>query len=495
MRLLLIFGFGFLAASAIGLAQPQPLRSFAAAPQACSLSGQSPEQGSFDPDEFEFVSNPTPFSIGGKQFEVSFSFIARVVNLRPLFLETLSSATSMPPPKDASVAAPRPCDIMRILDVHTKLRDVLPRLRFNDLVAGRAMFGNAGLSKSVLMELSKITGAPPSLPDTPTHACSNRAGTLVDYRAFGKGEVLLTNDLSIYYSNPRGETFDQEKLSQEDLNRLMRSFADAGFDQFPARRWSTNDQNQRPTLTLICSRTQSVLVEDHLQALAPVLQNLDRLKAAALANASLVLSWRERVPITFVEWPLANLALDQVENLKHSAANAAYEAQRLHQPAPDFPALRQQLPADFLGKLPSSGSPETETIFVRSGSEIFWVNRILKPPPANEGTIRAIQVQQLETPENARVSSYLSGLLDQTGQPIDLNCGLLQNFVPLIWPGAGETQLSENPAGRRVSREEYARHSALYDKIYNNCGAGINLIQGDYLYRDVQLKYVETSPR
>ena len=54
-------------------------------PAACALTGQVAEKGKVDPDEIQFVSNPRPFSLLEKSFDMSFDFAGRVVNLRPLF--------------------------------------------------------------------------------------------------------------------------------------------------------------------------------------------------------------------------------------------------------------------------------------------------------------------------------------------------------------------------------------------------------------------------
>jgi hypothetical protein len=486
-----------IACAATGWAQTQPAFSIVPAPKSCSLSGQSSEQGTFDRAEVEVVSNPTPFSMMGKEVDLSSYFIGRVVNLRPLFIEILSSTTNLAAAANQPARA-RPCDITRIFDVQDRLQNALPQLRFNDLVTGKSVYGKGGISKQILTELRKIAGAPPSLPGTSTGGCVNGTGTLLDYRgSTGTGDrVVVSNDLSIYYSNARGDVFDRQKLGQDDVDRLMQSFADSGFDTFPGRRWSTNDQEGgRATLTLICSRTQAVAVDDHRRALAPVLENLEHIKAVALANTSLVLSYRERRPITFIEWALSNIALDQVENLKHQADFEPYEARRLRRPVREVPGMSQLLPPDFLANLPAAGGPQGgEDRYVRSGARIFLVTRIPNPPAVRKGTIGELMVVEIPTPENARVSSALTGLMEQAGEPIDPDCAMWQGSV-LRWPDGAETSLAQiQAAGKRITREEYGRHRILYEKIFNRCD-GADLIEGSFLYRGVQFRHVENVTR
>jgi hypothetical protein len=441
-------------------------------PSACALTGQVSEKGKVDPDEIQFISNPGPPTLLGKSIDMSFDFEGRVVNLRPLFIEILQSGAEG-------------CGTARIFFVDIRLETVVKELQFGDFVEGKMMFAAQGLKGLVVKELRRSTAH--SL--TGDESCPSRSGTLVSYGQPGD-MLVLGNDLSIYYRT-LPESFERQKVSPDDLNRLMQSFRDVAFDSLPSLRW-TDDSRGRAALTLTCGRRQSVLVNEYAARLAPVIENLERIKARVLENSYFLLSYREKREVTFLEWPLTDVPLDQLEQLKSQAMRRPPDPRAAE-------VVHRLLPQEFLAKLPSNTAlPGTDTLYVRSGARIFRVLKDANPRPGAEGTAAQVGVREVLPVAGGFWTRPFDDVIEPVAPFKDPACALLSPAAAgLIWPDDAGTRLAQVPAaGKRIDREEFDHQRALYMKLYtSSCSSGFNFIEANYLYSGVEVKRVEAVPR
>jgi hypothetical protein len=447
------------------------------APAACALSGQLGGPRRVDRTEVELVSNPEPVSVAGLKLDTTISIVARVVSLSPLFVEILDSDLNQP--ADAHL-----CQIMRLFSVDARLRPALGALRFNDVVEGKLKYSP---ERGILTDLRKIQGAPTFFHDREHSACDNRTGTLLAYQSRSGEYLVLYNDLTISYRDHRGKLFDRQKLGPESLNRLMQSFKDAGFNAFPARKWDNGLATQSP-ITLVCGRYQKVLSEDHVTALTPVLRNLEDVRAAALANTYFMLSYKEKLEITFVDWPLPNTPPDQVGDWKGSALQEQRDLATNRPTENRFGFFQQRLPPGFLDKLAQDSifQPQANAaqVYVKMGSRVFRLRRDPGVAPANAGTLYELVVQEVMPTEKGFVKSPPG-----VSEPA---CASAGGPAGLLWPSGAGVELQQVPAnGLAVSNEEYARQP-LYERIFNSCSsAGFDFVEGRYLYKNVQVTRLE----
>jgi hypothetical protein len=457
-------------------------------PAACSLSGQSAQQ-SFDPSEVEFLTDPKPLFLDpklfsmqkGQKLDFSAEEIARVVSLSPLILELWDV-------NQKQIAGSSWCQIVRLFDVDSRLRSVLPQLHMNDLVYATMLATESGLTKSVLTTVERIEGAPRYFHESPEAAsCRNRAGTLLEYAPRFEG-LALYDDLTISYGDRKGKVFDHQKLSRELLERLMRSFNDVAFNAMPGRKWTVDNSGQ-PSITLICGRYQKVPLEDHAAALAPVLQVLHEIRDVALKNTYYLLSYKERRELELVDWPLPDLRPEQVEELKPSADAADRQARFAKRPIDSrYASFGKHLPQDFLDKVREIPSAmNVEDAYVRSGSRLFLLTKNKHGPQEQAGTLFQLRIQEVLPPEKAFINPLAPGL--DSGCATPMSGGVLR-------PSGAGVALQDVPAtGLTISNAEYAEHESLYGKIFEACGGAFDVIEGNYLYKKVQLDHLERDPR
>jgi hypothetical protein len=423
-------------------------------PAACALSGQAGE--AFDPTQVEFVSNPKPASLGDQKRGFTLDFVARIVSLRPLIVEMLDFSG------DQAVQA-HSCQITRILSADARMRPVLERLRFNDVVKGEFVLSESGLAKFLLTNLQKVQGAPAYFHEREKANCDDRTGTLIEYQT-PRERLVLYNDLTISYRDSRdftGKVWDRQKLETEALNRLMQSFGDVKFNAFPSRKF-TEERANESAITLVCARYQKVMLDGPEAVLAPVLRSLNDMRGVALANTSLVLSYKEKREIAFLDWPLPELPPDQVGT-----------------PSFNSRAFEQRLPQDFLDKIPVVPplSPQSNNeVYVKSGSRIFQLIRDRYVAPARAGTVSEIRLQEVLPLEN--------GLIKSPAPEIEPPCASTVTSAGLLWPSGTDVELQRiPPTGQPVSVEEYAAHQPFYGKVFDACSmAGFDFIEGGYLY-------------
>jgi hypothetical protein len=422
---------------------------------------------------------------GDKPLTISFEVIARVVSVRPLVFEILDSSED----QWGGLAA---CGIVRIYSVDARLRDVLPQLRFRDLVKARLACADGGIVQTILTEVKKIPGEPVYFHERPPSAgCSSRIGVLVAYRKRNLEALTVYRDGLLRYSDGYGNTAGRQQLGREELARLMRAFRDAGFNFLPSTLPPIDETQGRSSITLICGRHQRVLVSGRETLLAPVLTALEGIRAGALSNSRYLLRYQEKREISLLDWPFAQVPVEQLETLKRRAQVAEYEARQANRAAHGpFEVIREEVPPEFLAKLPGTaavttpGDDPNRYVYVRADSKTYRVIRTCVTGSPQCRTFEGLMVQEVPdagvllatTPasvvsEDQFVSSRLTGMI-----------------YGILWPPRAGIALGEVPAnGRPISNEEYAQHQPLFREVFTAGPSGLGLIEGRYFYQGVRI--------
>jgi hypothetical protein len=437
-----------------------------AQPPACRLSGQSPG-APFDPRQIEFVVRPTPVA-DGLSFRVR--MIARVVGLNPLVIEVLDN-------DKADQGGSRTCERRRIDSVDARLRDVLPEVRFGELIQVTLELLNGGVDPLIGTGLESIPGTPLYFHEQAKESvCSNRTGVLLEHRQPDGDTLVVYRDGSVYEQDARSLVFDRLRLGPEEMAQIMQAFGGVGFNKVDC-----SPEGGRDSITLICARYQQVAISSHGAALAPVLRSLQELRARAIAATHLTLSYEEKREITFRAWPFPELPLEVAEARIRAASNEEFQARCCKRPAQgDFRMYHEELPASFLDQLPiippgGEGQPYYGGYF-RDGTKIYRVSRVSCPEePADCRTFYQVHIAEIKAPVIPPAS-------------VEPGCSPLARLAAVLWPQDAGIELRGVAAGGQpISSDEYRNDEQLYHELLaaGNCG-GIHFVEGNYWYRGVK---------
>jgi hypothetical protein len=276
----------------------------------------------------------------------------------------------------------------------------------------------------------------------------------------------------------------------------MQSFQSGGFNGFPSSLPPIDNTQGRPSITLVCARHQRVLVPGRESFLAPVLAAMDEVKSIALSGSYYVLRYNTKREITVLDWPFPKLPLDQIENMKRLAYSQEAEARASGRTVPKTPeGIYQELPADYLAKLPGPSAPEfsvsdpNRDVYVRQGPKIFRVGRRCSSEGHKCATVDSLQVQELMAAD----SPALPHVIVPSGDSVTY----LPGGMTWLWPAdAGISLRDVPPRGQPISNEDFARQGLLYRELYEAGSPGILFIEGRYYYVGVRLdrKEGETQP-
>lgn len=180
----------------------------------------------------------------------------------------------------------------------------------------------------------------------------------------------------------------------------------------------------------------------------------------------------------------------------------------------DFSALHQQLPADFLGRVPLiEGTTGAEVdpnryVYFSQGEKLY---RVAKEPDCGRPGTDC-------TPERLRVQEIFAGgtSLEIPGAPIGFGNRLTldsprvfrvspgpgvppmvlrERPIAWLWPQDAGLKLGDvPPEGKVISGEEFEKHKALYAsilKVWTYGGRLLNFIDGGFQYAEVHLCQVK----
>ncbi len=434
----------------------------------------------------EFVAHPQPFSVfpGEKPLNISFEVIARVASVRPLVFEILDS-------NEDQLGV---CGIMRIYSVDARLRNVLPQLRFRDLVKARLTCAEGGIQQTILTEVKKFPGEPVYFHDRHSGAnCSKRSGVLAAYRKRNLEALTAYQDGSVSYSDGYGNTAVRQRIGGQELARLMRAFRDAGFNSLKSTVPPIDDAQARPSITLVCGRLQRVLVSGREAMLEPVLTAFEEVKAMALSNSYYRLSYQEKREITLLDWPFPQLPAAELESVKRAAQLAENEARQTKRTAHGpFEVIHQEVPVEFLAKLPAMAAMGADfpnrDVYVRTQSRIFRVNRTCTGDNPRCKNFESLSVQEVPDVDVLMTSMPANVVSDDQFY----SSRLTMMIYGMLWPSDAGFALGDvSGQGRPLSKEEYAKHQPLYRELFTSGTSGLTFIEGRYFYKGVRISLEE----
>jgi len=454
----------------------------------CALSGQTVERPASGPPQLVFLQNPKPFDFkrmlgpeakGRPQAKAripEFEVTGRVVSVSPVVLEVVDSKDPNP---DTSL-----CDFLfPVLFADAKLKGSISKLQFNQLVqASLFIGGNEDFpSQFVLSRLSFDAHAPN------THTCFNSTGLLLSYR--GLVEYLsIYNDGTILYQDPVFNRFGSQKLSNDQLAAILKSFAAHGFDRLSHDAAQIDPQSlsfaEENSLMLLCSRLEAVSLPGRENTLAPLLTQLEELKTRATAQTFYLLLLKDHAQLSVVPWPFAKVPLKQIEHLQRGRIGGPGVTDE----------MRHAVPADFLSRLPftfsSIGSlPDANRYnYLTDEGKLYAVTRM----PCGNGRPHCDTFQDLTSYEIPDAET-VAGQLPQDPKNPTAGTELVTRFGTL-WPGATAVRLSEVPSeGIKLPRAEFRKHKVYFElfKAGSFGGGGVDLIEDGVLYRGVRVCQVD----
>jgi hypothetical protein len=472
---------------------------------ACSLSGQT-QDGGLDSAAITFVSYPLP-RLEGHTFTVR--SIARVAGLRPLVVEVLDD--------DPEAAEDeRACELRRIGAADVRLRDALSQLQFGDLVKTTLMWTRGAGTPMVMIGMEKIEGEPLYFhPYQAPSRCANRTGTVVSYRQSNGETTEVYRDGAIFYRDIHGDVFDRRSLSPDEMASLMRAFESSGFNragdtppEAGARPWPSS-------IALVCARRQTVTVPGHEIVLAPVLRNLEQVKAKAAAGGDYLLTYQEKREMKFLQWPFRDVSIEAVADLlaKYEVARNA-DCGDNGQVRGDFHLLKERRTAGFFKQLPNGvvdhrAADPNRDVYFRSGTQIYRIE-FLACSPQIEGCkdlyqFESLVISKLSGAETLVVGEYVKDPVGASKDPKTC-CGehLVERPMPkatetgcsgltglrLLWPEDAGVALGDVPAaGLELKDREYVRNSGLFRELMaaDRCGGGLDYVDGKYWYGRVKM--------
>ena len=278
----------------------------------CSLTGQSYNGSVVKTIETKFTNPTQPIDIyNGKTQKI----IARVLSISPFVIEIY----------DRQIATSDFFDTMGIEEdifVDTSEKDKLKQLKFNDLITAdlygftypsiELAFGNA-INNIQKVETPNYFSASPN-------PFVNRSGTLIRYSSPDtnrNGVLLIFNNGKTFYRDNNSNIFFDKILTKFELNDLLKQFSKSDFDKIPA---DLETSFSDPSLVLVCSRYQKILLNNNITNLKPILTKLDKIIEDYHSNAKYIISYDRKRAIK--EWEYASIVpLDQANSITFRQQN------------------------------------------------------------------------------------------------------------------------------------------------------------------------------
>jgi hypothetical protein len=436
----------------------------------CTLAAQTPDRNPLGPPQVEFLQDPKPYDWQelskqiGRTMDIRMELTGRIVSTRPLVLDVLEVA-----PIEKEIL--NLCGGVYVIAlVDAKLRGVLSQLRFNQVVKATLFYGgNREFPHEMVLSDLALNAHVNSGPGS----CFNRSGLLVSYR--GSAEyVKVYNDGSIFYQDSLFNQFRTQKLSGDELARLLKAFADNSFDTVPSSPPPMEPVFNENSLTLICSRLQNVPLAGLETKLVPLLRRIEDLRVRATSQSFYLLLTNGRKKLTILEWPFREVPLNQLER-----PDLAYIT------VPE--TLRHSLPEDFLSRLPLTYSslPTADDpnryVYCTDEGKMYRLTRA----PCGNGRPHCNTFQDLTAIPVRQPATTLSNPSPDAWS---------YSWPALLWPsdlGIDMTQIG--PEGRRITNEDYEKRQPFYLKLYENgaSGIGYSFIDGGYIYEGVRICRVD----
>ena len=428
----------------------------------CERAGQSPGRTDFDPSRLELASGPRSQRLDESAPEMKIN--ARLLTTSPFVLEILGELAPL-----ASYG-----NRVQRLAVTETASSHIAELSFDDLIEATLHMelhappgGELGL-RTVVGRVRRI-GAPPVAPaPTPDrdHPPSQRK-VLIGYLPGGNGAnefLVVYQGGALYYKDAQNNILSGQSLSQVQLDELLTTFNEHHFDELESsvdlETW------QDPSVELVCSRFQKVLITDNEKRIKPITDALDTIISSLQEHFDFVITYGEKTKIALLPWPFAEVHLADLNRL-HDQALA--ESRRVGRLADDQIAYRA-VPQDLLEQVPSAHSNKTSYVFFIDQEKIYRVSKGRCIPDSfscKDGTFYILGVSEIREHD-----------------------GKGDGFGPgaKLWPEDVGLDLTVVPReGAFLARATYSEHREFYDRFFELLPGDTRFIQGDYMFESVEI--------
>ena len=500
--------------STIGSAQTAGIAPASLRCPDCVLTGQTARPLAFDPDAVQFVTNAVPFVFENRG--IQFVLIGRVLRASPLIVDILDAkaqaidSTSRVTEDDIREAGGRGmCEIHVFSHVDARWRMTVSTLAFNDLISATV---SAVPPDFVLTNVQEVTGSiAPFHTGSELDACVNHTGQLVHYHGVEGEDLTVYNDGRIEYRALGDYYAERDTLSAGERAALLRAFAAVNFDRLPET-LPKPDWGPQPEVTLSGARYQPVSLYGHESELRPLIAQLDAVAAKAEVHARFRLTPGRRAAAAIVPWSLREVDLSHFYDLTEAAAQQ--QRQGADRVPGDFALLRQPAPASIPLYRYATGAetdPNKNTYFSQGGS----LYRVERPPTCGDRNsvcrVMDLRVEDilaggasLDIPGAASIIG--NRLMPDSPRAYQVMPGSLQGGkvvrerpIAWLWPSdAGLALRDVPPGGAVIDSSTFGRHKSLYAsllKTWTYGVKGLNFIEGNFIYDEVQLCHVVPGSR
>ena len=428
----------------------------------CERAGQSPGRTDFDPSILELASGSRSQQLDESAPEMKIN--ARLLTTSPFVLEVLGELAPL-----ASYG-----NRVQRLAVTETASSHIAELSFDDLIEATTHMelyappgGELGL-RTVVKRVRRL-GDPPVSP-TPTldrDRSPSQRKVLIGYLPGGNGAnefLFVYQGGALYYKDAQNNILTGQSLSRVQLDELLSTFSENHFDELESsidlETW------EDPSVELICSRFQKVLIVDNEEEIKPVTDALDTIISNLQEHFDFVITYGEKTKIALLPWPFTEVQLADLNRL-HDQALA--ESRRVGRLADDHIAYRA-VPQDLLEQVPSASSNKTSYVFFIDQEKIFLVSKRRCIPDSflcKDGTFYILSAREIKEH-------------DGRGDGFGLGTKL--------WPGDVGLDLIMVPNdGSLLTETTYGEHREFYDRFFEFLHGDTTFIQGDYMFESVEI--------
>ncbi len=295
----------------------------------CESITQTPELVAFDSSRLRIVGFSDFYSV---RPEIDPTIIGRVLNTSPLVVEVIDSSPDTP-------------TVRRIADkyqikffiVDPKVVETLPRLKLHDLIEltmQEIIYGGGSAAPNATTQvLSQGVRSVKMIGDS----YENLNLGAIEY--LGRGPLLISylstsqtnaSQLNIYgtgamyYKDKWKNVTARQSLSPTELDVLLKVFTDNKFDEFEELTFQGEYSGGR-SITLVCSRTQTVPLESNEAALLPITKALNNIVADLHDKSDYYVVFGRKGKVDAEPWPYPELPLADFQGLQGEAVRKYYE--------------------------------------------------------------------------------------------------------------------------------------------------------------------------
>ena len=295
-----------------------------------------------------------------------------------------------------------------------------------------------------------------------------RGRVLVYYQTTGSTDsnrLIIYDTGKMFYEEKSGNVVMRQSLSESELESLLTVFTESGFDRLE----NTTDLGKTffgPSVSLACSRLQTILVTGNEEALRPITTALDSIVSGLKERFDIFVVFGANRRVNVTPWPYPDIQLAD-----HGMLSAEALAVFRSAGTADGHILLTTVPSEILGRLPprgdafGNGSVYWDSFFTEDGN-IYSVFRSTCQPNHTlciDGNFYALRVLELAEPVSKEKRFGLRFRL---------------------WPdNLGPTLALAPDNSALVDPVIYEKNRAFYDIFFGD----LIFLQGDYLFDSIKL--------